>query len=155
MRDFLFRRKGRAAEGGHSEAELRLAAAALMVEAAKLDGSFDAVERGRIVELLRARFAMDEAETHDLIDAADEETDLAGGLHGFTSEIRRNFDHGERVAMIEMLWEVVYADDILHDFESNMLRRVAGLLYVTDRESGEARKRVLGRRESPAGSASG
>ena len=47
--------------------------------------------------------------------------------------------------MIEMLWEVVYADGTLDDFESNMMRRVAGLLYVNDRESGEARKRVQAR----------
>jgi len=55
--------------------------------------------------------------------------------------------------MIEMLWEVAYADGSLHDFESNMLRRVAGLLYVTDRESGDARKRVVARLSGEAGGA--
>jgi uncharacterized tellurite resistance protein B-like protein len=48
--------------------------------------------------------------------------------------------------MIEMLWEVVYADGNVDHLEANLLRRVAGLLYVTDRESGEARKRVLDRK---------
>ena len=50
--------------------------------------------------------------------------------------------------MMEMLWAVVYADGELDDFESNMMRRVAGLLYVDDRASGEARKRVLARIET-------
>lgn len=146
LRDFLFRRKGKAPAGEpHDEAELRLAAAALLVEAAKLDGEFEAVERARIAALLQDRFGMAEADVAELIEAADEETELAGGLYGFTKEVRLNFDHGERISMIEMLWEVAYADGSLHDFESNMLRRVAGLLYVTDRESGAARKRVLGR----------
>ncbi len=145
LRDFLFRRKGRAAEadGAHSASELQLAVAALLVEAAKLDGAFDEVERRRIGEILVSRLGIDAAATDALIAAADDETELAGGLYGFTSEIRRNFEHAERVSMIEMLWEVAYADGVLHDFEANLLRRVAGLLYVTDRESGEARKRVL------------
>ena len=144
LRDFLFQRKGKAPAGEpHDQAELRLAAAALLVEAAKLDGEFEAVERARIAALLQDRFGMAEADVAELIEAADEETELAGGLYGFTKEVRLNFDHGERISMIEMLWEVAYADGSLHDFESNMLRRVAGLLYVTDRESGAARKRVL------------
>lgn len=154
IRDFLFRRKGKAPEGKpHEQAELRLAAAALMVEAAKLDGVFDGVERTRIASLLKGRFGMEGTDVAELIEAADEETELAGGLYGFTKEVRANFDNEERVSMIEMLWEVAYADGSLHDFESNMLRRVAGLLYVTDRESGEARKRVLDRLSGEAGGA--
>lgn len=147
LRDFLFRRKGAAPEGasGHGEPELRLAAAALMVEAAKMDGAFDAAERDRISAILGEKFAMDDADIATLIEAADAEAELAGGLYGFTKTVRDNFEHAERVWMIEMLWEVAYADGVLHDFEANMLRRATGLLYVTDRESGDARKRVLGR----------
>jgi uncharacterized tellurite resistance protein B-like protein len=154
IHDFLFRRKGKAPDGEPREqAELRLAAAALLVEAAKLDGAFDNLERARIAALLKDRFAMDDAHVAELIEAADDETEHSGGLYGFTKEIRSNFEHAERVAMIEMLWEVAYADGSLHDFESNMLRRVAGLLYVTDRESGDARKRVLARLSGEAGGA--
>lgn len=146
LREFLFRRKGASQSGaGHSASELQIAAAALMVEAAKLDGAFDAVERDRIAALLRDRLDVDAAGVEALIATADEETELAGGMYGFTSEIRRNFEHAERVSMIEMLWDVAYADGVLHDFEANLLRRVAGLLYVTDKESGDARKRVLAR----------
>jgi uncharacterized tellurite resistance protein B-like protein len=47
--------------------------------------------------------------------------------------------------MIEMLWEVVYADGRLDDYEANLMRRIAGLIYVSDGESGSARKRVLDR----------
>lgn len=157
LHKFLFRRKGPAPAGtsGHADAELRLAAAALMVEAAKLDGAFDESERARIVALLDQRFGMDADDIATLIAAADEETDLAGGLYGFTKTVRDNFDHIERVSMIEMLWEVAYADGALHDFEANMLRRVAGLLYVTDQESGAARKRVLGRLSSGPGGSGG
>ena len=51
----------------------------------------------------------------------------------------------ERIELIEMIWEVVYADGELHDYEANLLRRLGGLLYVSDRERGDARKRVLAR----------
>ena len=44
-----------------------------------------------------------------------------------------------------MLWEVAYADGVLHDYEANLLRRVGGLIYVNDRERGDARRRVLAR----------
>lgn len=156
LRDFLFRRKGAAPQGEPQEqAELRLAAAALLVEAAKLDGAFEGAERDRIADILRDRFAMGADDIATLIAAADAETDLAGGLYGFTKTVRDNFRHEERVWMIEMLWEVAYADGVLHDFEANMLRRAAGLLYVTDRESGEARKRVLGRLSPGAGPSGG
>ncbi len=147
LKDFLQVRRGRAAaeDGRHSTAELHLAAAALLVEAAQIDDCFDEAERARVGALLRGRFELDAGAVESLIEAAEIRTESASGLYGFTSEIRRHFDHGERIAMIEMLWDVVYADGVLHDFEANMLRRVAGLLYVTDRESGDARKRVLGR----------
>jgi len=147
LRELLFGGKERpAAPGaGTGASKLQLAAAALLVEAAKLDGDFDDRERQRIAEILNTHLGVDSVSTDALIEAADRESEQAGGLYAFTREIRDNFAHGERVAMVEMLWDVAYADGSLHDFEANLLRRVAGLLYVTDRESGEARKRVLDR----------
>ena len=68
-------------------------------------------------------------------------------MHGFISPLMKNFDHQKRVMLVEMLWDVVYADGVLHDYEANLMRRVAGLLHVSDQESGAARKRVLGRME--------
>ena len=73
-------------------------------------------------------------------------------LYGFTRIIKDNFSEEERIRMIEMLWEVAYSDGERHHFEANLVRRVAGLIYVSDRESGEARKRVfktLGLNEPP------
>ncbi len=55
------------------------------------------------------------------------------------------FSDAERIELIEMLWEVAYADGVVHDYEHNLLRRIAGLIYVTDRDRGLARNRVLAR----------
>jgi uncharacterized tellurite resistance protein B-like protein len=129
----------------HGFDELQLAAAALMVEAATMDSEFDADERGRIAGLVQERFALSAAEAADLVGEAERMAAASVQWHGFTSAIKDGFDHAERVQLIEMLWEVVYADGELHDYEASLLRRVTGLLYVSDRESGDARKRVLAR----------
>lgn len=130
----------------HTPDELHLAAAALLVEAAHQDSDFDAGERMLVDRLVREKFDLDAEEAAALIAAADNTVSDAVDLYGFTRRIKDAFDHDERISMIEMLWEVVYADDELHDHEANLLRRVAALLYVSDRESGEARKRVLQKR---------
>ena len=131
---------------GHSDDELQIAAAALMVEAAQLDGDFAAAERASILDLVTERFGLSREESRSLVEAAEECVANATQLHGFTRVVKRAFSHEERVELLEMLWEVVYADDELHDLEASLMRRVTGLLQVPDRESGAARKRVLARR---------
>ncbi|MGI9451882.1 MAG: TerB family tellurite resistance protein [Geminicoccaceae bacterium] len=129
----------------HSFEEKQLAAAALMVEAARLDSAFDDVERERIEALLEHHFALAPEEAKDLLVEAQAASDDSVEWQGFTRSIKNGFDHDERIAIIEMLWEVAYADGELHDHEASLIRRITGLLYVPDRESGEARKRVLTR----------
>lgn len=123
----------------------QLAAAALMVEAARLDGRFGSEERRLIGRLLEQRFALPHDIAAELVADAEEASRESADWHGFTREIKDALDHAGRLAVIEMLWEVVYADGELHDYEASLLRRVVGLLHVSDRESGEARLRVLAR----------
>ena len=66
-------------------------------------------------------------------------------LFRWAQAIKRAYGETARIALIEKMWEVVYADGELDDYEANLLRRVAGLIYVPDRESGQARQRVLAR----------
>ena len=132
----------------HAEDELQLAAAALLVEAARMDDDFGVDEHAVIGRLLRERFSLSAEDADRLLGAADRASVDSVELFGFTSKVKDAFDENERVQMIEMLWEVVYADGKVDDHEANLLRRVAGLLYVSDRDSGEARKRVLDRASS-------
>jgi len=133
----------RSKTGSHNHGELQLAVAALLVEAARMDGYFDDDERETIRWLLETRLGFDDAE--GLITAAVVMAERAGDLWSFARVAKNRFSHEERVALVEMLWEVVYADGSLDDFEASLLRRVTGLLYVSDRESGAARKRVVER----------
>ena len=132
-------------KASHSFEDKQLAAAALLVEAARLDSDFDDAERSRIEALLESHFALSPEEAMDLLAAGEEASEDSVEWQGFTRSIKEGFDQTERVAMIEMLWEVAYADGELHHYEASLIRRVTGLLYVTDRDSGEARKRVRAR----------
>jgi uncharacterized tellurite resistance protein B-like protein len=64
-------------------------------------------------------------------------------LFGFTNKVVKELEESDRIHVIEMLWEVAYADGVLDSHEDAMIRRVAGLVYVSDFERGAARRRVL------------
>ncbi len=128
---------------GQDESEL--AAACLLVEAAAMDGDIDPAERRRILELLRERFQLPADEADGLLDAAEAQAAESVEWHGFTNTIKNTFSEEERIKLIEMLWEVAYADGELHDYEASLLRRVGGLIYVSDRDRGEAHNRVRAR----------
>ena len=146
VKSFLFEREGRAETGQtHSSEELHIAACALLAEAALIDGSYDDEEAACIEALAQRHLGFDAESTHNLLEEALERARHAVDVHGFISPLMKHFDHQERVMLMEMLWEVVYADGELHDYEANLMRRTAGLLHVSDQESGAARKRVLAR----------
>jgi uncharacterized tellurite resistance protein B-like protein len=131
------------AHWGHDDVEV--AAAALLVEAARVDGGIDAAERATIAALLSRRFGLapDDAEALLATGAAENERSIQ--LQGFAQTINAQFTEAERIELVEMLWEVVYADGVQTEYEANLLRRIGGLLYVTDRDRGAARQRVLAR----------
>ena len=139
----LLTASGSSASAQRDPSDLKLASAALLVEAAVLDGSFDDAERATVTALLKDRFDLSDADTIELLDDAVAANADSIELYTLTRTVKDRFNHEERVNMIEMLWEVAYADGELHDYEANLVRRLAGLLYVPDRESGDARKRVL------------
>lgn len=125
------------------EDELAAAAIAVFVEAALLDGGFGGDERQIILQLMTERFQIPETEAASMIDSAASDEEHSNKLYSATRTIRDGFGIEERIDVMEMLWQVAYADGVLHDYEANLVRRVAGLLYVQDQDSGRARKRAL------------
>ena len=138
-----------------ADADDRVAAATavLLIETAVLDGEFDADERATIGRLLIERFDISENGVETLMTETEQAVADSVELFSFTRVLRSDYDHADRVKMIEMMWEVAYADGVIHDYEANLIRRATGLLHVSDRESGEARKRVLEQLDKEAGAA--
>ena len=122
-----------------------MAAAALMVEVAARDGEFSAGERGMIERLLQAQFELDAATAKTMVDEVVSLHDNASDVFRFTSALNKRFSPEERLQIVELLWEVVYADGEAHHYETSLMRRLAGLLYLEDADVGAARKRVLAR----------
>lgn len=123
--------------------EKRAITAALLIQAALMDGHFDAAEREMVESLLIGEFQATGDEAHRLIIDAEKAVHHSRQLFGFTRKAVQCLDHQECVDLVEMLWLVVFADGELHDHEANLMRRVVALLNVTDRESAMARQRAL------------
>ncbi|TMJ01896.1 MAG: TerB family tellurite resistance protein [Alphaproteobacteria bacterium] len=132
--------------GRFAENDYRLAAAALLIHASAIDGNTTDVERERLRGVLKSRFALDDAATDELIDAATRADNEAVDLYRFTSLINRTLDEPGRLGIVEMMWEIVFADGRVNEFEDNLMWRAADLLGVSSRDRIALRQRVAGER---------
>jgi uncharacterized tellurite resistance protein B-like protein len=124
--------------------DYRLAATALLVHAASIDGDFSEVERQKLHALVKRRFELDEDATNELVSEATTAEHEAIDLYHFTSLINRSLDHDGRRRIVEMMWEIAYADGHVTEFEDNLLWRAADLLGISSRERIELRRQVAG-----------
>ncbi|WP_024276703.1 TerB family tellurite resistance protein [Xanthobacter sp. 126] len=134
--------------GGHREAaafdetDYRLAAAALLVHVMSIDGAVTPEERAVLKTILAGRFALDEAETEQLVELAIAKDAEAVDLYAFTSVLNRALDEEGRLRIVEMMFEVAYADGGLSEFEDNLVWRAAELLNVGSRDRIRIRREV-------------
>jgi len=124
--------------------DYRLAAVALLVHAATIDGDMSPRERDKLHAVVKRRFALDDATTDELIDKATLAEHDAVDLYHFTSLLNRSLDEEGRTRVVEMMWEIVYADGRRDELEDNLLWRAADLLGVSPRERIELRRRIGG-----------
>ena len=134
-----------ARSGNLREEEMRLAAAALLVHAAVIDGEVASEERRKLKALLQERFALGDEETRRLMREAEAREQEAVDLYRFTSVLCAGLDQEGRQRIIEMLWEMAMADGVVHEFESNLVWRAAELLGVSTRDRVRLRKIVESR----------
>jgi uncharacterized tellurite resistance protein B-like protein len=125
--------------------DYRLAAAALLVHTAAIDGNISDRERDKLHAVIKRQFALDEATTDELVAEATEAEHEAIDLYHFTSLINRSLDEEGRRRMVEMMWEIIYADGRVTEFESNLIWRAADLLGISSRDRIELGQRVAGR----------
>ncbi|MDQ2082368.1 TerB family tellurite resistance protein [Xanthobacteraceae bacterium Astr-EGSB] len=125
--------------------DYRLAAAALMVHVATLDGALSDAERGRLIDLVKARFELDDEKADELVTAAQAADREAVDFFRFTSILMRSLDEAGRQRIIEMMWEMALSDGAVSEFEDNAIWRIADLLAVSGAQRIGLRQRVASR----------
>ena len=129
--------------------DYRLAAAALLVHAAAIDGDVSDAERGKLRALIKKEFELDEATTDELVAEATEAENESIDLYHFTSIINGSLNEEGRRRVVEMMWEIAYADGDVDEFERNLIWRAADLLGISSRDRIELGHRVASRRGTP------
>lgn len=125
--------------------DYRLAAVALLVHAAAIDGEVSPSERDKLHSVVKRRFDLDDAAADELIDKATTAEHEAVDLYHFTSLLNRSLNAEGRSRVVEMMWEIVYADRRVTELEDNLIWRAADLLGISSRERIELRQRVTSR----------
>jgi|GWRWMinimDraft_5_1066013.scaffolds.fasta_scaffold18977_1 uncharacterized tellurite resistance protein B-like protein len=110
---------------------LRLAAAALLVETARADFTQDAAELSKLTQLLTTSLQLGTDEVHELVAAARKRVETTTSLYDFTKVINAHCDAGQKRQLVSAMWLVAYADGNLDKYEEQLIRQVAELTYVS------------------------
>ena len=131
------------------DTDYRLAATALLIHVISIDGEPSEAEKSKLHSLLELRFQLDPGTADRLIADATQVEGEAVDLYHFTSRIMRSVDEPGRLRIIEMMWELVYADGRVSEFEENVVWRAADLLGVSSRDRINLKHRVADGRLTP------
>ena len=115
----------------------------LMMEAANADGNVTQEEVNKISSTLIEVFKEDPLEVKKVLTETLKNKDEPTSLQFFTYKINKSFDIEKKLLLIETLWEIILADGKIHDFESNLIRRLAGLFYISDVSCANAKRKAL------------
>jgi uncharacterized tellurite resistance protein B-like protein len=127
----------------------RLAATALLIHVVSLDGEPTAIEKRKLHSLIETRFGLDPGTADRLIASATRVEGEAVDLYHFTSVIMRSVNEEGRLKIVEMMWEMVYADGQVTEFEDNVVWRAADLLGISSRDRIDLKHRVAERQGKP------
>ena len=114
----------------------------LMIEAANTDGEVTQEELNKISDSLINVFKEDPKAVEVSLTKAFENKDNSQSLYYYTSKLNKSYSNENKIKLIQTLWEIILADNEIHDFETNLIRRLAGLLYISDVECGNAKIRA-------------
>ncbi len=125
-----------------SEHSLQLATSALLIEMMRADAEISEDERDTITDIIRSKYGLTEDEISTLIQLAKEEIVKATDYFEFTSLINKGFSYEQKVKVVEHLWEVAFSDANLDKYEEHMVRKIAGLIYVSHKDFIDAKLRI-------------
>tara|TARA_B100000029_G_scaffold51557_1_gene46888 strand:+ start:256 stop:621 length:366 start_codon:yes stop_codon:yes gene_type:complete len=114
-----------------------------MIEAANTDGKITDEEINKILSTLTNIFNENPIDVEKVLKKSIANKDEPKSLFFFTSKINKSFTEKKKLLLIEILWEIILSDGELHEFESNLIRRLAGLLYISDVSCGNAKNKAI------------
>ncbi len=124
------------------EKQLNLAAAALLIEMVLQDENVDEAEVIAVKKSLTGQFKLSLSEAESLYELAEEEKHQATDYHQFTKLIAEHYTQPQKIQLIEALWRVAFADQVLDKYEEHMVRRISDLIHVSHKDFMQARHRV-------------
>lgn len=115
----------------------------LMIEAANADGEISDLEIKKISNILVDSFKENPSDVKIKLDEAIANSNNSNSLFFYTSKFNKEYNYQKKILLIEKMWEVILLDENVHDYETSLIRRLCGLLYISDVDSGNAKKRAL------------
>ena len=115
----------------------------LMIEAANADGEISDIEIKKINNILVDSFKENPSDVKIKLDEALANSNNSNSLFFYTSKFNKEYNYQKKILLIEKMWEVILSDENIHDYETSLIRRLCGLLYISDVDSGNAKKRAL------------
>ena len=115
--------------------------AALLIHAAKTDENYTDIEKKIIKRALVDLFNIGSDQAEELMKHAEKKEEQSNQIVEFTKEIKK-YSMESRLKIIEIIWKIVYSDGTSDSYESNLIRRICGLLYVSDKDSGIIKTKV-------------
>lgn len=114
--------------------KVEVAACALFIEIAKADGEFTKDERNFIISEMKSTFNLDDDYVNDLMMLAEERVKESVSLYEFTGVINTSFSHEEKIELIESLWNLIYKDEKLNQYEDHLIKRIAATINIEHKE---------------------
>lgn len=124
------------------EKKIQIATCALFLEIANSDEHFSDQERKTIIDILKKEFSLSEEEVHALIEKSEHTLDESIDLWQFTNLINQNFSDEEKIKVLENLWRIIYADEILDTYEDYLAHKIANLLRLPHKTLIETKLKV-------------
>ena len=122
---------------------IQIAISTLMIQTAVYDGVFDEQEKSEILELIKKYFNFNEDQKLSLFKIAMKVNDDSNDMQQFTRVLNDNLSEEEKLNIIEMLWKVIISDGRIDDYENALIRKISGLLYISDKDIGQIKKKII------------
>ena len=114
--------------------------AALLIHAAKIDENFSSIEKN-IIEQTLLKIGANNNDVNEIIENAQKIEENSNQILDFTKEVK-NMSEENKIKIIETLWKIIYSNKIADDYETNLMRRLAGLLYIDNKIMGDIKERI-------------